>query len=63
MTSTGKPIEKKNLESSLPTWPETTRHSEVIDDATSHLTADDRNAIAEYLLSVPPLASAPAAAE
>ena len=37
--------------------------SEVIDDATGHLTADDRNAIAEYLLSLPPLASAPAPAE
>ena len=36
--------------------------SEVVDDATSHLTADDRNAIAEYLLSVPPLPSAPAPA-
>ena len=34
--------------------------SEVIDDATSHLTADDRNAIAEYLLSLPPLPGAPA---
>jgi mono/diheme cytochrome c family protein len=37
--------------------------SEVIDDATSHLTADDRNAIAEYLLSVPPLPGAPAPEE
>jgi mono/diheme cytochrome c family protein len=34
--------------------------SEVVDDATSHLTADDRNAIAEYLLSLPPRESAPA---
>jgi hypothetical protein len=37
--------------------------SEVIDDATSHLTADDRNAIAEYLLSLPPLPGAPEEAE
>ena len=37
--------------------------SEVVDDATSHLSADDRNAIAEYLLSLPPLASAPAPEE
>ena len=36
--------------------------AEVVDDATSHLTADDRNAIAEYLLSLPPLESAPAPA-
>jgi mono/diheme cytochrome c family protein len=33
-----------------------------VDDATSHFTADDRNAIAEYLLSLPPLPSAPAPA-
>jgi len=37
--------------------------SEVIDDATSHLSADDRNAIAEYLLSLPPLPRAPAPEE
>jgi mono/diheme cytochrome c family protein len=37
--------------------------SEVVDDATSHLTAEDRDAIAEYLLSLPPLASAPAPEE
>ena len=35
----------------------------MIDDATSHLSADDRNAIAEYLLSVPPLPGAPAPEE
>ena len=29
--------------------------AEVIEDATSHLTADDRSAIADYLLSLPPL--------
>jgi mono/diheme cytochrome c family protein len=29
--------------------------AEVVEDATSHLSADDRNAIAEYLLSLPPL--------
>jgi mono/diheme cytochrome c family protein len=37
--------------------------SEVVDDDTSHLSADDRNAIADYLLSLPPLAGAPAPAE
>jgi mono/diheme cytochrome c family protein len=38
--------------------------AEVVEDATSHLTADDRAAIAEYLLSLPPLEdAAPAAAE
>jgi mono/diheme cytochrome c family protein len=37
--------------------------SEVVDDDTSHLTADDRNAIADYLLSLPPLAGTPAPAE
>jgi hypothetical protein len=29
--------------------------SEVIDDETSHLTPNDRAAIADYLLSLPPL--------
>ncbi len=33
--------------------------SEVIDDATSHFTPDDRAAIAEYLLSLPPLKGPP----
>jgi mono/diheme cytochrome c family protein len=39
--------------------------AEVVEDATSHLTQDDRAAIAEYLLSLPPLedAAAPAPAE
>jgi mono/diheme cytochrome c family protein len=40
--------------------------AEVVEDATSHLTADDRSAIADYLLSLPPLedaAPAPAAGE
>jgi hypothetical protein len=36
--------------------------SEVIDDATSHLALDDRNAIAEYLLSLPALEDAQAPA-
>ncbi len=36
--------------------------AEVVDDATGHLTADDRNAIADYLLSLPPLPDAPAPA-
>jgi mono/diheme cytochrome c family protein len=31
---------------------------EVVNDATSHLTKDDRDAIAEYLLSLPPIESA-----
>jgi mono/diheme cytochrome c family protein len=38
--------------------------AEVVKDATSHLTADDRSAIAEYLQSLPPLEdAAPAPAE
>ncbi len=36
--------------------------AEVIEDATSHLTADDRSAIAEYLLSLPPREGPPRAA-
>ncbi len=36
--------------------------AEVIDDATGHLTKDDRDAIAEYLLSLPPAAGAAPAA-
>ncbi len=36
--------------------------AEVIDDATGHLTKDDRDAIAEYLLSLPPSAGAAPAA-
>jgi mono/diheme cytochrome c family protein len=35
--------------------------SEVVTDSTGHLTAEDRAAIAEYLLSLEPLANAPAA--
>jgi hypothetical protein len=39
--------------------------AEVVEDATSHLTPDDRGAIAEYILSLPPLedAAGPAPAE
>jgi hypothetical protein len=37
--------------------------AEVVKDATSHLTADDRSAIAEYLQSLPPLEDAPGAAK
>ena len=38
--------------------------AEVVKDATSHLSADDRTAIAEYLLSLPALEdAAPATAE
>jgi mono/diheme cytochrome c family protein len=37
--------------------------AEEIEDATSHLTADDRSAIAEYLLSLPPLEGPPRAAK
>ena len=33
--------------------------AEVVEDATSHLTPDDRAAIADYLLSLPPLKGAP----
>ncbi len=33
--------------------------AEVVEDATSHLTPDDRAAIAEYLLSLPPLQGVP----
>ncbi|MGH6906022.1 MAG: hypothetical protein ACREIR_25155 [Geminicoccaceae bacterium] len=35
--------------------------AEVVDDGLSHLSADDLEAIAEYLLTVEPLAGAPAA--
>jgi hypothetical protein len=34
--------------------------SEVVTDSTGHLTPEDRAAIAEYLLSLEPLANAPA---
>ena len=37
--------------------------AEVIEDATSHLTPDDRSAIAEYLLSLPPLEGTPRTAK
>ncbi len=37
--------------------------AEVIEDATSHLTPDDRSAIAEYLLSLPALEGTPRAAK
>ena len=33
--------------------------AEVVEDATSHFTPDDRAAIAEYLLSLPPLTGPP----
>ncbi len=36
--------------------------AEVVEDATSHLTPDDRAAIADYLLSLPPLEGPPRAA-
>ena len=34
--------------------------AEVVEDATSHWTDDDRAAVAEYLFTVPPLADEPA---
>jgi mono/diheme cytochrome c family protein len=37
--------------------------AEVVKDATSYLTAEDRTAIAEYLRSLPPLEDAPGAAQ
>jgi hypothetical protein len=37
--------------------------SEVVDDATSHWTQEDLDAVAEYLLSLQPLEDAPGPAE
>ena len=37
--------------------------AEVVEDATSHWTDQDREAVAEYLLTVAPLEDAPAPAE
>ena len=37
--------------------------AEVVDDATSHWTQEDLDAVAEYLLSVEPLEDAPAPAD
>ena len=37
-----------------------TAMAEVVKDATSHWTDDDRAAVAEYLVTVPPLADEPA---